>query len=905
MRYWGCTLCHFTKNKLGKLACENCGIKRLKPKHGLYFEGNFYCCSIIWKQSTSYVSIYRSFPFFNWLGSSAISLESVNVIEEIQHILSSILFCDLAQEGRKIPLVSPSVRDDERSTDLFTSVRQTGLNLAYDANIGHFIHIDQVRDVGHDLIIRDLSYVKLMEKEKAEMEKIVDETIRRKQHGDTSYQIRLHTKRTDELKGKLPCALCCFPFHQSQLTGIVTYRTVLKWLMKRNYFKKDSSKYNINNMYNSVRICTFCTQFFDVNFGSVLDHESKETKAVLSELMESKNIMNKLDDDSPTAQLLHEITLSDLRIRSMQPILNHTLSDKELHNERQQRTSILKGLLELRHKEQLENALFLREEAKRRRDRKLLRRTESEHKEKAKTRRGSLFSQRSMSFDEDYQEMHENDVSERFHRKSHSLTQNNDARLPPIIEGGKLKTTTSVHNFILQNIVGVSKLKNKIRVCLPSTKECNVNDGNSHKNVKPQWQDVPVGIGVSFDIFNEANRNNAVLKNSCTSVVDVKQIYSTVKPNLPKCKTTKRMENLHSKSRQRIKKMVIANSTNDIFTLNVEKSLSLLSKSVVNKKATTTQFDYQKSSSDSKFTLKTDVKKQFTNFVPTKIGNLGQIPQLNSTSTNEELETGCQFSCSDICVAIASVKTMSFSPNELYSDDNQITQEDVETPIKWSKYETTFDANEESLDSDNYNIPEMKDVMGILSSSLAASSKNALENCEMMCCQKNSDSLSDHSRPASKKSRPCSGQSEGIQLVSGNTLSFTTPPSSSNQKPRKCTVHFISTTGQLQHQPRKISLPANVVLLRTESLDVPNEIVQQTRTEENSESEFRRPLTKLPKLQRKIEGAPTMLEYRMMKLNGEIKKADLSVNQKYDDSFESFAKKLLLKKSKRCKLTQK
>jgi hypothetical protein len=347
-RYWGCFTCRSLKNTNKSTHCPYCGSKRSQDRYSLQRDKILYLCRVHTEKIFPIVTILKIWNGkeisgkvkLRMIGDSLLdcmeaaiddfeSNKFLTVRQDSSDELSSI-DCDpsLSQQSQSQSQPQSQQRPSEDlSLDLFHRVMKNGENFAYDGNIGQYVHVDTLTDSSNQNISRDLNYLKFMKREKKEMTKIVEETLQRRSEDYIEDVIDLTHDTLREWKGKVPCSLCEFLFPPSQLLGTISLNTLLNWrkdhqLSLENY---PASKSSINNKYRTVRLCIFCTQFFDSNFSHHFDVEMEANAEIRTRLKEQLKQKKTQSKETPMTKLQTDLSIAELYHRKVGTIKQKTL----------------------------------------------------------------------------------------------------------------------------------------------------------------------------------------------------------------------------------------------------------------------------------------------------------------------------------------------------------------------------------------------------------------------------------------------------------------------------------------------------------------------------------------------------------------------------------------------------
>lgn len=335
-RYWGCFTCRSLKNSNKLVLCQYCGTKRAQDRYVIKRDKILYICKIFTEKIFPIVSICKilenkqelygkvrlkmtgdtllecmdaAIEDFN--SDNLLTFRSMKSFDEygIEH--SDSVSEEMSTLSSTVSV--PKAKEDP-SLDLFHRVMKNGENYAYDGNIGQYVHVDTLKDRNDGNIIRDLQYLKFMKREKHEMTKIVEETIQRRSDEYIENVIDITHDNLKEWKGKIPCSLCEYHFPPSQLLGTISLNTLLKWRSDHHLpiDQYPSGKSSLMKKYEMMKLCVFCTQFFDSNFSHSLDVEM-EANAEFKQQQKEKLIQKKSKPrETPISKLQVDISIAEL-----------------------------------------------------------------------------------------------------------------------------------------------------------------------------------------------------------------------------------------------------------------------------------------------------------------------------------------------------------------------------------------------------------------------------------------------------------------------------------------------------------------------------------------------------------------------------------------------------------------
>ena len=116
----------------------------------------------------------------------------------------------------------------------------------------------------HESIKTELSYVQSMQRERTVMKQTVQELVNRRQKAflyDSSADLDLQQSERDR---RVQCPSCERLYPVSQLLGCTSFRAVAKWRAEHNApILPSDHRLDAGRINDAVRLCIFCTQFFD------------------------------------------------------------------------------------------------------------------------------------------------------------------------------------------------------------------------------------------------------------------------------------------------------------------------------------------------------------------------------------------------------------------------------------------------------------------------------------------------------------------------------------------------------------------------------------------------------------------------------------------------------------------
>jgi hypothetical protein len=180
-----------------------------------------------------------------------------------------------------------------KKIDLFQSVIERAHTQAYDAGIGQYVHKDTIvpEDAEDKMRFKtELNYSKIMETQRKEMKKIVENYIlHRNYHQEPFVPYKAETPRS-------PCFICGIIVPDPELVGTITFAGAIKWKEARGVPPPVfDHRMHSNDKYSLVKMCVFCTQFFDEDFSDVTATSLAEQQALETALEESPMRRKKLD----------------------------------------------------------------------------------------------------------------------------------------------------------------------------------------------------------------------------------------------------------------------------------------------------------------------------------------------------------------------------------------------------------------------------------------------------------------------------------------------------------------------------------------------------------------------------------------------------------------------------------
>uniref|UniRef100_A0A7S1UBN2 Uncharacterized protein n=1 Tax=Phaeomonas parva TaxID=124430 RepID=A0A7S1UBN2_9STRA len=216
-----------------------------------------------------------------------------------------------------------------RNVSLFDQVMRDAQGLVYDAGIGQFVEKETIqkkialeveeRKRRHRLPTDDMDakarhrkreqeaveseplhgidsefeYVRFMQREKGAMTRKIKEAEYKKKQAESvdvdafGMPSPAHSQQYDTWIGEkiylpkehtLYCALCCRIYEEHNLVGVVPFKAVVDWRSERDApFDESDRRLQLSKIYDNVKLCVFCTQFFDDDFSKYLDYHRNAT----------------------------------------------------------------------------------------------------------------------------------------------------------------------------------------------------------------------------------------------------------------------------------------------------------------------------------------------------------------------------------------------------------------------------------------------------------------------------------------------------------------------------------------------------------------------------------------------------------------------------------------------------
>ena len=297
-KYWGCQLCKNKRNLLSRQKCMTCKTPRQIDKFMYHIEESVYICKVITGVNIPMLSIFVAVDGKENHYKIELPLTQDILGDCVKEVLMDFFYSKELDSNIMKEVMGGLIDNDEITSIEMNqeNENETGLNLfdkmmknastkAYDPSIGQYIDSSTAHlSPNKEMIKTELSYIGKMMQEKKEMSKIVDIKIERRERelGNNSI-FRNDDNVTSPSKvkpdPKIPCALCERLYRTSKLLGRVSFKAVSEW--RSNHcapIAKEDKRFNSIYLHDAVKICLFCTSFFDANFSSSIDetaiHES-------------------------------------------------------------------------------------------------------------------------------------------------------------------------------------------------------------------------------------------------------------------------------------------------------------------------------------------------------------------------------------------------------------------------------------------------------------------------------------------------------------------------------------------------------------------------------------------------------------------------------------------------------
>ena len=317
VRNWGCLVCKNSKNELSSSKCSICGTKKQKSRFGIYYRNSWYLCRA---------------------NTSNLHNPSLNVLccdggVEFHHIIPLVIMSDHLDDC-VVPSLDAYFKDEEEedlsldmksvtslrnhsgfldpnspetadvvgggSESLFDQLIGKGRKEAYDSNIGRYIALENLDGEGRDMyddpdgrrFKTTLTYVDSMEAAKKNLAKCVEDVqVMRRNEKESGIKTFRPPKPEDP---RMDCGICQMNFPVVSLLGEIPFKSAVDWRGEHEAPIPVDIRFDPKRVYDSVRICLFCLQFFNKNFGEHLD----EARMELKKENENKGGVIKMNTDS-------------------------------------------------------------------------------------------------------------------------------------------------------------------------------------------------------------------------------------------------------------------------------------------------------------------------------------------------------------------------------------------------------------------------------------------------------------------------------------------------------------------------------------------------------------------------------------------------------------------------------
>lgn len=322
---WGCFICRNRKNKQNQGKCSSCGMKKPEHKFCLAINGVFYLCSIHSSSQIPSVIVLRIGQESDRQLRLALPLVDNDLKICAREAITSNID-DFSRSPSPLPPLKPETDlskplDSSRSTSLFDQVLSHAAQLSYDGSVGTYVRSEANEGGG-------LQYIKNLERERVVMHQVVESVIKKRadlNFIDNSQQIRASLDK----ESRVSCALCEFDLPSSQLVGLISYGAIKRWRDDHNV-TIDAKTYGLKHL-EAARICIFCNQFFDEDFGDILQNKAEEEIQLDSEstirgqvdssitsyrkLLQGFLKQQSADNDRPMSRMERDMALSSLKMK--------------------------------------------------------------------------------------------------------------------------------------------------------------------------------------------------------------------------------------------------------------------------------------------------------------------------------------------------------------------------------------------------------------------------------------------------------------------------------------------------------------------------------------------------------------------------------------------------------------
>jgi hypothetical protein len=235
----------------------------------------------------------------------------------------------LAKAGSFLNMFDPGL-------SLFETVMQNASEVVYDGKIGQYVDIKTVGDAAEDhaQVKKNLSYVEFMRNEQVVMARVVKEVVRRRADEmhlyDLNSDLDINRNEWDKM---LECAMCERTYPKAQMPGQISFKAIADWKARHDAALPASDhRLDRNRIHDATRLCSFCTQFFDIHAVDLVDKQAlKESVGVADiglngPLNCSNTVYKRLFrravssytdvEDRPLSKMRHRVALETLRFKA-------------------------------------------------------------------------------------------------------------------------------------------------------------------------------------------------------------------------------------------------------------------------------------------------------------------------------------------------------------------------------------------------------------------------------------------------------------------------------------------------------------------------------------------------------------------------------------------------------------
>jgi hypothetical protein len=255
--------------------------------------------------------------------------------------------------GSLLGLVDPGL-------SLFDQVMHNATTKVYDPKIGQYISVEtttphrQKDDVSRtpfsphaenntvvhaatpkSEVKKDVSYIDSMKKERTVMKQVVEAVVKRRaEEADglilTQADLDINRNEWDKLAD---CALCERSYPLTQMPGVISFKAVSDWKMQHGVvLAANDHRMDLTRLHNAVKLCSFCTQFFDVRALDFVDTQAIQEDVGVAdfELKGPLNCSNSLYknmfrkkvhstremEERPLSRIKHRVALEALKLKA-------------------------------------------------------------------------------------------------------------------------------------------------------------------------------------------------------------------------------------------------------------------------------------------------------------------------------------------------------------------------------------------------------------------------------------------------------------------------------------------------------------------------------------------------------------------------------------------------------------